>query len=280
MVDKQQYDALVFSGGGVRGISQLGCVSALIEQTEKATSFYGTSIGALWAAVHATRRNMDIVYKRCMSTTFTFEPCLDRLGYPTFAVDTGNSMRAFIRKVLGKNVGSMTLMEAHTCYNTNLVIVATDICKGVVYISKDTFPNMTIERAVCISASVPLLFGCQLEDGRLMCDGALVDNFPVKKAMEDGCKTILGISVSSTAGAGTVPPCDSWNLSDVIHAMVSVVLNNQQQRVLESENNHFDHLHLQCDLPALELDASPEQKAEAYAQGVRDGERFLRTNNM
>ena len=262
----------------MKGITQLGAVSALREQTEKATSFYGTSIGALWAAVHATRRNIDIVYKRCMTTTFTFEPSVERLGYPTFAVDTGNSMRAFIRKVLGKSVGSMTLMEAHTCYNTNLVIVATDICKGVVYISKDTFPDMTIERAVCISASVPLLFGCQLEDGRLMCDGALVDNFPVKKAMEDGCKTILGISVCSTAATAGKIPCDAWNVSDAIQAMVSVVLHNQQATIENVTGVHIDHLQLQCDLPALELDASAEQKAKAYAQGVQDGERFIKSN--
>jgi NTE family protein len=210
-------DALVLSGGGMKGCASMGAAaelhaSGLLRDTKY---FVGSSIGSLVAAMLATDVDIPTAFAATISThKYTSHIDIGNID-KTFGIDSGGGLRAFIDATLGK---SITFEQAFRKTGKVLAIAATDLnAQKPAYFSTHTHPKMDIGCALRMSCGVPLLFSAVEYDGRLYCDASVSDNFPIEYATTVlGAKRPLGITFASVIR----PPGTPWTFDTYIASVV------------------------------------------------------------
>jgi predicted acylesterase/phospholipase RssA/outer membrane translocation and assembly module TamA len=209
--------ALVLSGGGSRGLSQIGVLKALEEAHVRPDLIVGSSMGAIIGSLYAAgyspdsilqiarsvhwntiiantaRRKSLFVSQKSEPVNYLFELRLnDRLEpVPPSSISHGQVFYDLLAPLL-----AAPQFRAHEKFDSlpiPLRIVATDILSG----RGVTFADGNIAEAVRASCGVPLAFSPVSKDSMLLMDGGLADNIPVDIAAEEHPGVILAIDVTS-----------------------------------------------------------------------------------
>lgn len=195
------YDYLVFSGGGIKGLSYCGALHVLEElnilydkeHNLKIRGVAGTSAGSIIAALFAVGYTPDELYT--IIKDLDFEKVFDdKLGYIrdtiNFIEDWGVCPGKYIQTLLGKLIKKKTGNEDYTLedlkndHNMQLVTVATDMCnKKSIYMyagnPNKKYSNIPIRLAVRMSMGIPFAFEPLNYDECYFVDGGILDNFPL-----------------------------------------------------------------------------------------------------
>jgi predicted acylesterase/phospholipase RssA len=143
---------------------------------DRATTFSGTSIGAVIAAgvvLGRTCRGMlEIAIRYPMRPDVAFE---------RFGMDSGRGLEAFIRRVLGLQ-GTETLADVHArTHKTVRICVCNVTTRLPEYWTHETHPDVLLTHALRISCSIPFVFATVEHAGHVFVDGAVVDPLPVSR---------------------------------------------------------------------------------------------------
>ena len=228
--------ALVLSGGGARGLSQIGVLKALDEADMRPGLIIGTSMGAIIGSLYAAgftpdsiqkiaasvnwngifsnsaRRNRLFVSQKNEPINYLFEVRLnDRLEpIPPNSISHGQAFYDLLGPLLSpaqyRAGGDFDLLPVR------LRIVTTDLLSGKrVVISRG---NMA--EAVRASSSVPLAFSPVARDGMLLVDGGITANIPVVVARQEKAAFALAVDVTS-------PLWDRSHIDNPVYLMDQVV---------------------------------------------------------
>jgi predicted acylesterase/phospholipase RssA len=209
--------ALVLSGGGARGLSQIGVLKALDEAHLRPDLIVGTSMGAIIGSLYAcgyspdsilsivnaiewndvfsntAKRNRLFVSQKSEPVNFLFEVRLnDRLEpVPPSSISCGQAFFDYLTPLVAT-------AQFHARMNfdslpVQLRIVTTDLLSG----KKVVLSNGNLAAAVRASCGVPLAFSPVARDGMLLMDGGLVSNIPADIARDALSGMILAIDVTS-----------------------------------------------------------------------------------
>lgn len=191
----ERIEALVVSGGGMKGVASLGAVVALKRAgaLKNVTTVVGTSAGALVAAALATNRaSLKLLDGFAESS---YKPDID-LGnlLATFGLDSGRHLDDWIDSLLGGR--AYTFREVQDTHGMRLVVCATNLTeRRPQYFGPDTSPDMDVALALRMSCTIPLYFSAVKHEGKVYVDGAVSDNFPLAWAAEQyGQDKVLGIA--------------------------------------------------------------------------------------
>lgn len=218
---------LALSGGGARGVAQVGVLRALEENRIPIDCIAGTSMGAvmgaLYAAGHATEDLEGIVLGIAWEDVFSGKP--DRALVPV-------SQRRDVPPVLGVGVdlsGVRLPAAALSDYRISRALlrhlsgpayragrdfdrlpipfraVATDLRTG----ERVVLSGGSLERAARASMSIPVALAPVALDGHLLVDGGITDNLPVDVARAMGADVVIAVDTTS-------PPPDTTRLRDAI----------------------------------------------------------------
>jgi NTE family protein len=244
--------ALVLSGGGARGLSQIGVLKALHEARLKPDLIVGTSVGAVIGSLYAcgyspdsilsivrsidwndifantAKRNWLFVSQKSEPVNFLFEVRLnDRLEpIPPSSISHGQAFFDILGPLL-----TPAQFRARMNFDSlpvQLRIVTTDLVSG----KKIVLSNGNIAAAVRASCGVPLAFSPVIRDSMLLMDGGLVSNIPSDIARDEHAGLIVAIDVTSPL----------WNRNDLenpVRLMDQVVAIGIRQRK-ESDRNMAD----------------------------------------
>ena len=211
------FDALVLSGGGLKGCASLGAVAELQSAgaLSSASVCAGSSVGSIVAALVALDRPIDEVF-RASITKHKFIPSVD-LGNldRTFGIDSGTGLLSWIETVIGAPV---TFRDIKERTGKTLIVVATDLnaCRPT-YFTPMTSPTMDVALALRMSCSVPLMFSALAHEGRLYCDASITDNFPIEYVVDAlGATNPLGIDFVTEERKPHAP----WTFDAFIGAVV------------------------------------------------------------
>jgi len=196
---------LVFSGGGVRGISFIGCLEALNEYNmlDNIESISGTSIGSIitlglvlgYTVSEIKKIFLNLDLNRILD--INEEYILDYIN--CFGVDNGDKFKKVISIIIKKklNVNSITFEELYKKTNIEMNIVATCIndYKEVIYNYKDT-PNQDVMNAIYNSSCVPYYYIPNKIESKMYVDGGIVNNFPIE-IYKDKILNTIGFSLIS-----------------------------------------------------------------------------------
>jgi predicted acylesterase/phospholipase RssA len=214
---KKQKFALILSGGGSRGLAQIGVLTALDEAGLKPDIIVSTSmgsvVGGLYACGHtpaqiqAIARSVD--WSRVSANTYSRTSLFVSQKSPPkgylFDIRLGSNFRPALPNAISDGQIFYELLTAKTLpalhaagYDfdklpVSLRVVATDLLTG----NKVIFSEGSLSAAIRASCSAPLAFSPLELDGKMLIDGGLSSNIPVQAAVDAGADFTVAIDVTS-----------------------------------------------------------------------------------
>lgn len=237
--------AFVLSGGASLGAVQVGMLRALYEQGITPDLIVGTSAGALNGAFIASRpqtvetadRLAEIWRGVRRGQVFPLNPVTGLFGFlgarSHLVPDSG------LRRLLRRHLECERLEEARI----PLHVIATDVSTG----RKVRLSSGPCADAVIASASIPGILPPVRWDGRLLIDGGVASNTPIRDAIELGADQVYVLATGSTCALDEPP---SGAVAMLVHA-TSVLVQHQLEAELESlgERENVVVLHATVSVP-------------------------------
>jgi predicted acylesterase/phospholipase RssA len=210
--------ALILSGGGARGFSQIGVLKALDEAGIKPRLIVAASMGSIVGSLYAAGYSPDSIYSfvksidwnDVFSNTSQREQLLvsqknENLNYllelhfdKHFKIVWPNALsygQAFYQYLVPKlAVAQYRASESFDSLDIPLRIVATDIIAGRMVV----FSKGDIVSAVRASSGLPLIFSPVEYNGTLLMDGGMSANIPVEPVIEENSGYYI-IAVDATS---------------------------------------------------------------------------------
>jgi len=206
---------LVLSGGGARGLSQIGVLMALEERGIPIDAIAGTSMGALIGGLYSlgySPDSMQSIVKRVNWASLIVDApsreelflgqkeeqarSLFQIRLKRFSIDIPSSYAAgqrlfnFITDLVYSAPYSVS--DNFSCFNIPFCAVATDLLSG----KKVVLKKGCLVTAVQASMTIPILFAPVELDSMLLVDGGIVSNLPVKEARHMG-DILIAVDTSS-----------------------------------------------------------------------------------
>ena len=203
---------LVLCGGGAKGFAQIRILKALDEAGVPIDYIGGTSIGSIIGALYAVGYDPDMIeklvreqdwnqvlYDKFPEELMPIDRRMNERRYlATFPITNGKMKvkSAFVEGVYVNMLLSRLMLPAHNIQDYSKLSVpfyciATDVEHACQY----EMTSGSLSRSVRASMSIPFLFQPVTIDGRLLIDGGMVNNFPVRNMKEHGADIIIGIDL-------------------------------------------------------------------------------------
>ena len=236
--------ALVLSGGGARGLAQVGVLKALEEEGIRPDLIIGTSVGSIVGGLYAagykaTRleqvlRAMDwktllqlsdeadrsilIVDQKPISDRSILTLRLDGLQprLPLAASNGQRLMNALNELVIQGIYHSSDFDSLGIPFRA----VPTDLHSG----SRVGLRNGNLAEAMRASSAIPVMYNPVLRDGMLLADGGLLSNIPSDVAREEECDIVLAVNTTS-------PLRTPNQLTDALETLDQVITIMMRQQV-------------------------------------------------
>jgi len=198
---KVNYDTLVLSGGGVKGLLTLGALQCAYDNflLQDIKLYIGTSSGAIICFLFAIGYTpIEIIVYLC---THQLMEKLQHFNVVAMLNGGGASSYTNIQEQLEKmtisKIGFLpTLNDLKTRFNKTLTCITYNETEGVEeYLSPDTHPNLPCITALRMSSNLPLIFEKYKYGNKFYIDGGISNNFPIDIGDTVGNK-ILGIHIA------------------------------------------------------------------------------------
>lgn len=255
---------LVLSGGGARGIFQIGVIKALEEHDVPIHFIVGTSMGSIVGGLYAAgysvpdlerlaktlnwqellalegdiaRSNVFLSQKKLYDRTLI---SLELDGWKPripLAVSTGQKLTTKLNELTLQGVyhPNPSFDQLKFPFRS----VATNLATGKKYI----FDDGSLMESMRASMAFPLLFTPYEIDGTRLVDGGVLTNIPADVAREAGCDIVISVDATGTLrpGADVKAP---WHTVDQVVAIMMKLSNqmqlNQSDIVISSQMKDFD----------------------------------------
>lgn len=283
--------ALVLSGGGARGATQIGVLKELEKNRIPIDLIVGTSIGSLvgglYASGYSTEQLQTLVDTTNWAEVLSFGDEADRtdlfvgqkqaaernlltLRFDGFtpiipsSLSNGQRLTTFINQLTLQGI----YHSNHSFDDLKIPFraVTTDIISG----RRTTLASGNLAEALRASISVPLLYSSVKRDSMELTDGGLISNIPVEVAREMNMDIIIAVDVSSplrTAGQLNAP----WEIADQIINIMAQLPNKQSLEKATIVIKPDLGGHLAADFSRLDsLIAQGEEAAAAEMPALRD----------
>lgn len=206
---------LALSGGGLRGVTQIGVLKVLVENDIPVDYIVGTSIGALVGALFSSGYSPDEMWKVTKSidwgsvlddkpqrsTLFLGEKQKINRAFLQFRLDglkpslpeaytPGYKLTDILTKLI---LDAPYHSQDFTTLPVPLKIIATDLLSGqAVFLKKGD-----LAEAIRASIAIPLLLTPVEIDSMLLIDGGVMDNIPVEAAKKFGADIVIAVDATS-----------------------------------------------------------------------------------
>ena len=175
---------VVFSGGGARAFAHVGVIRALHVSGIPIDLVGGTSMGAIVAATTAMAEDAERIGELFHSSFVKNKP-LNDYTLPLVSLYRGRNMSWLLRQSFGDNTIE-NLWKVLFCVSANLSTGNARIHQhGLVW------------RAVRASAAIPGIVPPSVEDGEVLVDGGIMNNFPTDIMRSLARGPVIGIDVGS-----------------------------------------------------------------------------------
>ena len=201
---------VVLCGGGAKGFAEIGILKVIEEAGVPIDYIAGTSIGSIMGSLYAVgydpdvmrdlvrKQDWDVVmYDRIpRKLTPVDQKMRERSYLATFPITNGK-IKVKPSLVEGTYVNmlmSRLMLPAHNIHNYKdlsvpFFCIATDVEHACQY----EMNKGNLARSVRASMSIPFFFKPVNIDNRLLIDGGMVNNFPVRNMQEHGADIIIGV---------------------------------------------------------------------------------------
>ena len=208
---KKKKIGLALSGGGARAIAHIGAIKALLEAGFAIDAVAGTSGGALVGAMLAGGMGMEKMLEmaRKLSWKHFFSLRLSKTG-----LVSSDEIQRFVWDQIGQK--DFKDMEKP------FVATATDIRSG----ERVALKEGDVGLAVRISCTFPWMYTPVRFKDRMLVDGCLTNNLPVKEVQSLGADFVIGVDVIPRAKLEIEPK----NIVEVFDRSLDLLFIEQARR--------------------------------------------------
>lgn len=186
---------LVLSGGGARAYAHIGAVRAIREAGLPIDFTGGTSMGAIIAATVAMGWTDDEIHARVHDAFVTTNPLGD-FRLPVVALAAGIRVNTRLQKHFGD-----ALIE-------ELKLPFFAISSNLTTADAHVHRTGLLREALRASIALPGILPPVVDDGQVLVDGAVLDNFPVDVMQQMHRGPIIGVDVARQAALNTADFAD------------------------------------------------------------------------
>lgn len=248
---KKMKVALVLSGGGARGVTQIGVLKALEEHHVGLDLIVGTSIGSIVGGFYAAGYSAEEIKKNLSEVDwgsifsdqadrpklFISQKTIPRRHLIQFRLDgilpaipSSISQGQRIFQTLYNRLLTANFQTSNDFNNLKIPFraVATDLITG----EKVVLDHGDLAEAINASIAFPLLFAPVEIEGRMLVDGGIVDNLPVSVAKAERAAVIIAVDATSEL----LPPEEidtPWEVADQVTSIM-MKKTTQESRKLAS----------------------------------------------
>lgn len=262
------YKYLIFSGGGIKGISYCGALDVLESKgiLKNIIGYAGTSSGAILASLLAVGYSA-VELKQIMNDLNMADLIDDKFGYirdginivESYGVAPGKYVNKLLGTLIKKKTGNKdySINQLFHDKKIKLVIVGTNMNTGS---SRYFYPdspcivdgNISIRKAVRISMSIPLIFEPVMHDNNIHVDGGVLDNFPLHvfdgpypgemNARLDLCKInkqVLGLRIITSESIDNYDKLKNIKINNLLEyglSFISTFMAENNRRILTPTN--------------------------------------------
>lgn len=245
---------LALGGGAVLGAAHIGVLKALEEREARIEFITGTSIGAFVAALYAFGKNWKEINEISCKLKWMDITSISLSRYSLLSNEK-------FGELLVDHIGDQRIEDA----DIPLAIIATDASKGEKVILREG----SVAQAVMASTCIPGLFKPVKIGGRMLLDGGIVENVPIKTLREIGAEYVIGVDLNAEHEYK-----DPENILDVLMNSFHFIM--QQAAKLQTENAD---LLIKPDLSTFDR-ADTSQIQEIINKGYEDAMKILEDKDL
>ena len=282
----QELRTLVFSGGGVSGISYIGVLQALEEQVQQKKvvldikSVLCVSVGSIFGLLYILGYTSDEMKSMIMSTDLKKLKDIKLANMSNgWGLDSGNKIMKFVEiMIVAKNISpKLSFQELYDRFGVDLQIYATNVNKHELEcLSVTSHPQMSILEAIRLTISIPMLFTANRYHNDIYVDGAVINGYPIEYVDTNDLITTLGVKCNKTSinNAEHISNFESY-IKNVVACLVAsrnkTLPELHQARTVYIQNNVFN---------AVNFDLTNEMKQEYIDKGYEATMEFFNTDPL
>lgn len=260
-----KFSSLVLSGGGLRGISELGALSSLWGKEliwDDIKEVAGVSIGSVISLLLLSGLTPDQIHMRLCEIDSPFGKILSfkaiKKGWGLLSL---KSFKREIIKIGGEELREMTFHQLFLKTEKSLKILATNLSSvSSEVFSKETTPHLRCIDAVLISCNLPFLFSRIKYKGHYFIDGGFSNNLPL---------SIVSGNVLAIWIRWEYPIFGEISLIDYLSRISTVTMSSIIKREIETNNDRLGLVIVNCISDAFfEMIISEESKVKLFTRGV------------
>jgi predicted acylesterase/phospholipase RssA len=282
-MNDMNYDTIVLSGGGVKGILVLGVLQYMTDSNRlrNIRNVVGTSIGAIIGYLLLVGYSpLEIITRFC---TFSRLRDLQDVNIRSMmngdgAVSMDPICELIEQMTLDKLKYIPTFGDLFDETNKRLIMCVYNISESKPeYMSHESHPNTQCIEAIRMTCNVPFVFEPYKFDGSYYIDGGMADNFPIQIGETIG-KRVVGLYITQDTKPNRTDDVVKPSISNLLRLMsipLTTIFESKRTHIrkntrilsIQYENVHF-----------LQFNISTATKLDMFVDGYRDAERQLRND--
>jgi patatin-like phospholipase/acyl hydrolase len=281
------YNGLVLSGGGSKGLLQLGLLESLYEnkKIEKIKYLAGCSVGSLLCVLLAIGYTpVEIITYFCVNDFSTLLKGSNVLLITSHCglIDCNVLLEYLEKMVMEKLQYIPTFEDLYNKYGITFICPSYKINHKkdedpCVYFSYRTHPKMHITKAACLSSNIPIVFTKSGYNNDYYIDGGVFDNFPVNKLIdeivndpwnEDIKYKIIGIKFEKDV--------DSLEINTFFDYVKHLFLAVTKELKYTDNNTNVKILSIKTGLSAVDFDIENKRKIDLFIEGKATYKNFFK----
>lgn len=181
---KKRY-GLALGAGSSKGIAHIGVIKALNDLNIEITHIGGTSAGSIVGGIYALTGDIRIVEE--ILNTYESDDFVKILG-KDIGINKGIFKGNSLLGELEKHIGNAMIEDCKIPF----VAVSTNMRDG----KRVYHTTGLLKDAIRASCSMPFIFKPYELDGKILVDGGLSENIPVKAVKSIGAKKVIGVRLN------------------------------------------------------------------------------------
>lgn len=262
----------VFEGGGVKGIGLVGALSRVEERGIVFDAVAGTSAGAIVAALYCAGYTAAELKEVLWETNFDalLDPSFSKMWslWRNFGINEGKRLYEWVYELLrAKQVVHFEDLKKP------LTIIASDLTnKEMIRFDKVSNPKMKVAEAVRMSIGIPLVFHAYRWGEKLVVDGGLLSNYPIR-VFDDASEKTIGFKLVSTSVDGVPGRPEGFLgfLVSIVGTMLEAHDKEDQRSLAFSSTIHIPT----GSISSTKFSLSDEEKSSLFSSGYVAATKFL-----
>lgn len=263
---KPYFSSIIISGGAMKMLSTIGCIKYLEENNliKDIRNMVGTSAGSVICLFlilgYKSEEIKQFIIKNFSDPEIVSFDMNKALGILTeYGISDGSNLCEFLRRVIYKKlkVNDITFLELAKIVGKNLVVCVSNLTdEKEEFMSVDTYPNLSIIKAIRASCSIPYMFTPVDINDKLYLDGALYNNFAIDYFKTNILRDILGLNIIK------INSSDNNNLISYTLNIVYSLVNKVNKKTYDCHEKNIVSLDIEDNewfsLESFQINISPE----------------------